>query len=62
MDELSSNLPWRKSSRSNQTGCVELAPWSGDVAVRDSKDSLSPVLRFSREEMSDLFRRIRAND
>ena len=45
-------LNWRKSSSSKNNGaCVELAPLAdGGVAVRDSKDSNGPVLRFTRAE------------
>ncbi|MDH6112405.1 hypothetical protein P3T36_003816 [Kitasatospora sp. MAP12-15] len=40
---------WQKSSRSNPNdNCVECAPLSGDIAVRDSKDPAGPALRFSR--------------
>ncbi|WP_247662513.1 DUF397 domain-containing protein [Micromonospora sp. U21] len=36
---------WRKSSRSNQDNCVEVATDPGDVVgVRDSKDPDGPVL------------------
>lgn len=40
---------WRKSSRSSASGsdCVEVAEMAGAVAVRDSKDSTGPVLRFT---------------
>ncbi|MEU7710622.1 DUF397 domain-containing protein [Micromonospora chalcea] len=38
---------WRKSSHSGDEGaCVEMAPLSGAVAVRDSKDPAGPVLMF----------------
>lgn len=40
---------WRKSSYTGEQGeCVELAPLSSDVAVRDSKDPAGPILRFDR--------------
>jgi hypothetical protein len=43
---------WWKSSYSNhQGGCVEMAePGPAAVAFRDSKDSHSPVLEFTRGE------------
>ncbi|MFI2711820.1 DUF397 domain-containing protein [Micromonospora sp. NPDC018662] len=38
---------WRKSSHSGDEGaCVEMAPLSATVAVRDSKDPTGPVLVF----------------
>lgn len=38
---------WRKSSHSGDEGaCVEMAPLTGAVAVRDSKDPSGPVLVF----------------
>lgn len=46
-------VTWQKSSRSNeQDNCVECAPLSGDIAVRDSKDPAGPALRFSRAAWS----------
>jgi hypothetical protein len=45
------DLAWRKSTRSGATGCVEVAPLpDGGVAVRDSKDPHSPVLRYTAVE------------
>lgn len=43
-------MKWRKSVRSSPNGenCVEVANLPGTVAVRDSKDSLGPMLTFSR--------------
>ncbi len=42
---------WRKSTRSNYSGCVEVALIDhGHVAVRDSKDREGPVLMFSPVE------------
>ncbi|MDG4829484.1 DUF397 domain-containing protein [Solwaraspora sp. WMMD1047] len=41
-------LPWRKSSYSGDQGaCVEFAPLTDGVAIRDSKDPDGPRLRFS---------------
>lgn len=38
---------WRKATRSIGNGdCVEIAPVSGTIAVRDSKDPAGPVLRY----------------
>lgn len=39
---------WRKSSRSGNNGCVEVAGnLPGEVAVRDSKDPAGPTLAFA---------------
>ncbi|MEU1808044.1 DUF397 domain-containing protein [Micromonospora sp. WMMD1076] len=39
---------WRKSSRSGQSECVEVADNLADVVgVRDSKDAAGPVLTFT---------------
>ncbi|MDG4829831.1 DUF397 domain-containing protein [Solwaraspora sp. WMMD1047] len=40
---------WRKSRRSSASGsnCVEVAELADVVGVRDSKDPVGPVLRFS---------------
>jgi len=45
-----SGAKWRKSSRSGQNGCVEVAFVDGHVAVRDSKDRGGPVLVFDLHE------------
>jgi Domain of unknown function (DUF397) len=42
-----SELSWRKSSRSQEHGaCVEIAPLPSSVAIRDSKDPQGPALAF----------------
>lgn len=39
---------WRKSTRSGQSECVEVADnLAGVVGVRDSKDPAGPVLTFT---------------
>ncbi|MEV4654595.1 DUF397 domain-containing protein [Micromonospora sp. NPDC049301] len=41
---------WRKSTRSGQGECVEVADnLVGIVGVRDSKDPAGPVLTFDRQ-------------
>ncbi|SCE80501.1 protein of unknown function (DUF397) [Micromonospora viridifaciens] len=42
---------WRKSTRSQTSNCVEVAPLRTEpaaVALRDSKDPSGPVLLFNR--------------
>jgi len=44
-------LEWRKARRSLGNGeCVEVAPFSGRVAVRDSKTPAGAVLTYSAPE------------
>lgn len=43
-------MPWRKSTRSQANGCVEVAIAPDQVAVRDSKDREGPVLTFTPHE------------
>ncbi|RZU78011.1 uncharacterized protein DUF397 [Micromonospora kangleipakensis] len=43
--------PWRTSTRSQTSNCVEVAPLGtgpAAVALRDSKDRSGPVLLFNR--------------
>ncbi|MEU8611110.1 DUF397 domain-containing protein [Actinoplanes sp. NPDC048791] len=40
---------WRKSSFCGSNACVEVAEIDGKVAVRDSKDTRSAVLTFTRD-------------
>lgn len=50
-DDRLANIPWRTSSRSQTSNCVEVAPLGGGadpVALRDSKDRGGPVLVFGR--------------
>ncbi|MEV4463174.1 DUF397 domain-containing protein [Micromonospora echinofusca] len=45
------DAPWRKSTRSQTSNCVEVAPLRtgpAAVALRDSKDQCGPVLLFNR--------------
>jgi len=42
---------FRRSSYCGPTACVEVAALPGDeIALRDSKDDSSPILRFTPEE------------
>ncbi|MGC4894132.1 DUF397 domain-containing protein [Micromonospora sp. DT31] len=46
-----SGAAWRKSTRSQTSNCVEVAPLHAGptgVALRDSKDPSGPVLLFDR--------------
>jgi hypothetical protein len=45
-----SRAAWRKSTRSGNNGCVEVAFVEDQVAVRDSKDRSGPVLVFTTHE------------
>ena len=45
-----SRAAWRKSTRSGNNGCVEVAFVEDRVAVRDSKDRSGPVLVFTAHE------------
>ncbi|WP_410811821.1 DUF397 domain-containing protein [Micromonospora sp. 067-2] len=45
------DAPWRTSTRSQTSNCVEVAPLAAGpsaVALRDSKDRSGPVLQFNR--------------
>ncbi|WP_213452597.1 DUF397 domain-containing protein [Rhizomonospora bruguierae] len=46
------DVPWRISTRSQSTNCVEVGPLGAgldaSVAMRDSKNRQGPVLVFSR--------------
>lgn len=46
-------LQWRKAAASTGNGaCVQLAPGSEAVYLRDSKDPHGPVLTFTRAEIA----------
>ncbi|HEY0700902.1 MAG TPA: DUF397 domain-containing protein [Micromonospora sp.] len=50
------DAPWRTSSRSQTSNCVEVAPLGAGgapVALRDSKDRSGPVLLFERSRWLD---------
>jgi hypothetical protein len=43
-----SGIQWRKARRScNNGACVEVAPVSGRILIRDSMDRNGPVMRYS---------------
>ena len=42
------DLQWRKARRSVHNGaCLEVAPVSGQILIRDSTDRYGPVMRYS---------------
>ena len=45
-----SRAAWRKSTRSGNNGCIEVAFVGDQVAIRDSKDRSGPVLQFTHRE------------
>jgi hypothetical protein len=56
-------LPWRKSSFSSDTAnCVEFAPGSDLVGLRDSKDPDGPSLWFAVESWRDFVAKIRTGE
>ncbi|MFI6512868.1 DUF397 domain-containing protein [Streptosporangium sp. NPDC050855] len=58
-----SDAKWRKSSRSQQGNCVEVATnLPGLVAVRDSKDPTGPALVFPPGAWAAFTRAIRHGD
>ena len=54
---------FRKSQRSGDNGCVEVATNLADVvAVRDSKDPTGPALLFTRAEWTAFVGGVRAGE
>lgn len=54
---------FRKSQRSGDNGCVEVATNLADVvAVRDSKDPAGPALLFARAEWTAFVGGVRAGE
>ncbi|MBV9142807.1 MAG: DUF397 domain-containing protein [Pseudonocardiales bacterium] len=54
---------WTKSSRSTDQGnCVEMAALDTGLAVRDSKNSTGPTLRFATAAWSAFTTGIRAGE
>lgn len=59
-----SEVRWRKSTRSGNTGgaCVEVALMTGMVAVRDSKDPSGPAYLFDRQSWAAFVLDVRGRD
>lgn len=55
-------LAWRKSSRCESSGCVEVAPMGQGIAIRDSKDANGPILMFSRDQWRVFLDAVRAGE
>ncbi|UGQ09200.1 DUF397 domain-containing protein [Yinghuangia sp. ASG 101] len=54
---------WTKSSFSEMgSSCVELAPISGGVAVRDSKDPSRPALCYTLDELDAFISGVKAGE
>lgn len=55
--------PWRKSQFCTASNCVEVGLMvTGDVGMRDSKNTEGPVLRYSRAEFSAFIQGAKAGD
>jgi hypothetical protein len=60
MSDLASAI-WRKSSRSAEGNCVEVADnLPGVVAVRDSKDTSGPALTFTPTHWAEFVHAVKA--
>jgi hypothetical protein len=53
---------WKKSTRSGANGCVEVLVDRQQISVRDSKDQLGPVLRFTPVEWEAFIGGVRAGE
>lgn len=52
-------LNWRKSTRSNSGGCLEIVLYSGRVLLRDSRCPGGPVLSVPPHAWTALLERVR---
>jgi hypothetical protein len=57
-----SRATWRKSTRSGNNGCVEVAFVEDHVGVRDSKDRQGPILTFTPTEWTAFIGGVRAGE
>jgi predicted secreted Zn-dependent protease len=55
-------LSWRKSSRSEEANCVEVAISPADVLVRHSQDHPGKILRFTYSEWHAFLAGVRNNE
>lgn len=55
-------LHWRTSQFCDSSACVQVAPASDEIALRDSKNPDGPILRFSRDEWTAFVAGARAGD
>lgn len=53
---------FRKSTFSDNNGCVELAADGDSILLRDSKDPDGPVLQFTRHEIDAWLQGARAGE
>ncbi|MFJ2814225.1 MULTISPECIES: DUF397 domain-containing protein [unclassified Streptomyces] len=61
MDSSAIDVSWQKSSASGKEGdCVELAPYRGAVAIRDSKAPHGPAILYPRASVAALIAGIQA--
>ena len=60
MTVVEPQLRWRRSTYCDTSSCVEVASFEDGVAVRDSKDPESPILRFSKEHWQAFVSDVRA--
>lgn len=57
------DLQWRKSRRSANNGaCVEVAPVSGQIAVRDSKNPGGSLLRYPQQSWQDFVQALKTEN
>ena len=56
------SLAWRKSSFSGGDGCVEVAPYGGLIALRDSKNPDGGVHFYDSHEWSSFLAGVRNNE
>ena len=55
-------IAWRKSTKSNSGGCVEVVAVQGSVLIRDSTNPDGGMLRLSRAAWSVFLARERGTD
>ena len=54
-------LEWRKSTRSNSVGCLEVALDGGVVLLRDSKRPDGPILSISPGSWQAFLKKVRGS-